>query len=167
MSPLWWVNRLFWSYIDRWSLWINYFFFDLPKCLKFQFANSLYIEDFFISPWEGSRFHITLKIIYSSIWPPWVLVEAHTFFIMAHGIQFPDQGLNLSPLHWECGFVATAPPGKSSHITSYSVRHYVGTICSLDKVHAQAQQMQSILRYSHAKTIQHTHTIYHHHYHKS
>ena len=28
-------------------------------------------------------------------------------------IKFPDQGLNLSPLHWECGVLATGPPGKS------------------------------------------------------
>ena len=26
---------------------------------------------------------------------------------------FPDQGLNLGPLHWECRVLATGPPGKS------------------------------------------------------
>ena len=31
----------------------------------------------------------------------------------ACGIQFPDQGLNLGSLHWECGVLTTAPPGKS------------------------------------------------------
>ena len=29
------------------------------------------------------------------------------------GIQLPKQGSNPDPLHWECGFLATEPPGKS------------------------------------------------------
>ena len=32
---------------------------------------------------------------------------------VTHGIKFPDQGSNLGPLHWECGILATGPPGKS------------------------------------------------------
>ena len=27
--------------------------------------------------------------------------------------RFPDQGLNLGPLHWEHGILASGPPGKS------------------------------------------------------
>ena len=30
--------------------------------------------------------------------------------------QFPDQGLNLGPLHWECGVLATGPLGKSPSV---------------------------------------------------
>ena len=33
-------------------------------------------------------------------------------FVAACGIQFPDQGLNLGPLHWDCRVLASAPPGK-------------------------------------------------------
>ena len=33
--------------------------------------------------------------------------------VAACGIQFPDQGSNPGPLHWECGVLATGPPGKS------------------------------------------------------
>ena len=33
--------------------------------------------------------------------------------IAACGIQFPDQGANLGPLHWELGVLVTGPPGKS------------------------------------------------------
>ena len=33
--------------------------------------------------------------------------------VVAYRIQFPDQGLNLGPLHWEPGVLATGPPGKS------------------------------------------------------
>ena len=40
------------------------------------------------------------------IWLHWVLG-------VAHGILFPDQGLNPGPLHWELGVLATGPPGKS------------------------------------------------------
>ena len=32
---------------------------------------------------------------------------------VACGIQFPDQGLNPGPLHWELGVLVTGPPEKS------------------------------------------------------
>ena len=32
---------------------------------------------------------------------------------VARGVQFPDQGSNLSPLHWEHGVLTTGLPGKS------------------------------------------------------
>ena len=36
---------------------------------------------------------------------------------MACGIQFPNQGSNPGPPRWECGVLATAPPGTSiSHV---------------------------------------------------
>ena len=31
---------------------------------------------------------------------------------------FPDQGSNLHPLHWKCGILTTAPPGKSQDFLS-------------------------------------------------
>ena len=34
--------------------------------------------------------------------------------IVAFGIQFPNQGPNLGPLHWESGVLATGPAGKAS-----------------------------------------------------
>ena len=41
----------------------------------------------------------------SSLW--------HTRSLLAaRGIQFPDQGSNLDPLHWERGVLATGPSGK-------------------------------------------------------
>ena len=33
--------------------------------------------------------------------------------VAACGIWFPDQRLNLGPLHWERGVLPTGPPGKS------------------------------------------------------
>ena len=33
--------------------------------------------------------------------------------VVACGIQFPDQGLNLGPLRGECGVLTAGPPGKS------------------------------------------------------
>ena len=33
--------------------------------------------------------------------------------IVACGLWFPDQILNLGPLCWECGVLATGPSGKS------------------------------------------------------
>ena len=47
------------------------------------------------------------------------LVAAYELLVLACRIQFPDQGLNPSSLHWEHGFLATGPPGKSNpHITN-------------------------------------------------
>ena len=55
-------------------------------------------------------------------WLLQVLVVARGTFIVAWGnpqlwhacgIQFPDQGSNWGPLHWECGVLPTGPPGKS------------------------------------------------------
>ena len=42
------------------------------------------------------------------------LLVACELLSAACGIEFPDQGSNLGPLHWECGVLATGPPGKSS-----------------------------------------------------
>ena len=32
--------------------------------------------------------------------------------LLVAGIYSPDQGLNLGPLHWELGVLATRPPEK-------------------------------------------------------
>ena len=40
-------------------------------------------------------------------------VVACELLIAACSIQFPDQGSNPGPLHWECGVSTTRPPGKS------------------------------------------------------
>ena len=43
------------------------------------------------------------------------LVVARKLLAVAGGVSlFPSQALNLGPLHWECGVLATVPPGKSS-----------------------------------------------------
>ena len=41
------------------------------------------------------------------------LVVAYDLLVVGCGIQFPDQGLNLGPLRWEHGILATGPPGKT------------------------------------------------------
>ena len=46
------------------------------------------------------------------------LVVACELLVAACGIYFPNQGLNLGPLHWECRVLATGPPGKSPQIIS-------------------------------------------------
>ena len=53
------------------------------------------------------------KNIYLFIWLHWVFVAACRVFIAACRIQFPDQGSNPGPLHWERGVLTTGPPGKS------------------------------------------------------
>ena len=51
--------------------------------------------------------------VYLFIWLQWVIVVAYELLAEACGIQFPDQGLNLGPLHWKHGLLATELPGKS------------------------------------------------------
>ena len=49
------------------------------------------------------------------IWLCWgneLWVAACKPLVAACGSYFPDQGMNLSPLHWEHGVLATGPPGK-------------------------------------------------------
>ena len=41
------------------------------------------------------------------------LIASCEFLVAACGISFPDEGLNLGPLNWEHGVLATGPPGKS------------------------------------------------------
>ena len=61
---------------------------------------------------NGGGAHSTFLFnIYLFIWLCWVLVAARRIFylpchiqglsVTARGIQFPDQGLNPGPLHWE------------------------------------------------------------------
>ena len=59
---------------------------------------------------------------YLFIWLHWVLVAAG-------GIQLPDKGWNLGPLHWERGVLDTEPPGKSLCIFFYF--NYVSILFSL------------------------------------
>ena len=44
-----------------------------------------------------------------------LLVVACRIFVAACEVQFPDQGQNTGPLHWEHGVLTTGPPGKSHY----------------------------------------------------
>ena len=56
--------------------------------------------------------------------------------LAAFAIYFPDQELNLGPLLWEPGVLATGPPGKSWYLMSlernycvcaeYGARYLIG-----------------------------------------
>ena len=56
---------------------------------------------------------LTFFYVYLFIWLQWVIVVAYELLAEACGIQFPDQALNLGPLHREHGVLATELPGKS------------------------------------------------------
>ena len=45
-----------------------------------------------------------------------LLVVAWELLVAACGIKLSDQGLNLGPVPWEHGVLATGPPGKSPDI---------------------------------------------------
>ena len=51
----------------------------------------------------------------------WVFIVACKFLAVARRIQFPNQGSNLGPSHWECRVLATGPPGKSQEQPFLSV----------------------------------------------
>ena len=45
----------------------------------------------------------------------WVLQLQHVESLVAVcGVLFPDQGLNLGTLRWDCEVLATGPPGQST-----------------------------------------------------
>ena len=41
-----------------------------------------------------------------------ILIAAFGLLVVTGGIQFPDQGSNPGPLHWECGILTTGPTGR-------------------------------------------------------
>ena len=53
----------------------------------------------------------------TQLWHLGSFVAAFELLVTAHGIQFPDQGWNPGPLHWELRVLATGPPGKSQPVT--------------------------------------------------
>ena len=53
------------------------------------------------------------ETMFSSFKKKYLFLWLSQVLVAACGIQFPDQGLNPSPLHWELGVLATGPPGKS------------------------------------------------------
>ena len=59
-----------------------------------------------------SAYIFVFKVIYFGCTGSWVFLVAHRLRVSC-GIQFPDQGLNLSPLHREHGVLSTGPPGRS------------------------------------------------------
>ena len=57
-----------------------------------------------------------------------LLAVACKLLVLACAIQLPDQESNPGPLHWECGFLATGPPGKSQVPTlmaSYNLKYFL------------------------------------------
>ena len=50
--------------------------------------------------------------LWSLLWSARPLLATRELLVVAGGIWFPDQGLNLGPLHWELGVLATGPAGK-------------------------------------------------------
>ena len=61
----------------------------------------------------GDFIHVLPLKKYLFIWLYEVLVAACRLLVAACGIQFPDQALNLGPLHWQHEASATGAPGKS------------------------------------------------------
>ena len=66
------------------------------------------------------------------------LAAACKLLVAACGIQFPKQGSNLGPLHWEHGVLSTVPPGKSRLFIikckapqSFLEAVYIGRVCEL------------------------------------
>ena len=55
-----------------------------------------------------------------------VFIWLHQVVVAACGIEFPDEGWNLNPLHWECRVLATVPPGKSLYFL-FNVAHSQAT----------------------------------------
>ena len=44
------------------------------------------------------------------------MLQLRVYLLQPKAEKFPDQGLNLGPLHWECGILATGPAGGVPHV---------------------------------------------------
>ena len=94
----------------------------------------------FLSP----PFPISLKKFFCVcvFWLCQVLVAAWNLLVVAYRLWFPDQRSNPGPLHWECGVLATGPPGKSLKLKfSWTFHILCGNLYSLcflkhNKLHA-------------------------------
>ena len=53
-----------------------------------------------------------MRDLWSLLWSVRPLLVACELLVVARGIWFPGQGLNLGPLHWELAVLATGPAGK-------------------------------------------------------
>ena len=60
--------------------------------------------------------YLFLNILYFKIYI-YVFIWLYPVFVVARGIQFPDDGSNLGPLHWQHDVLATGPPGRSLFYT--------------------------------------------------
>ena len=71
------------------------------------FSNFIYLIYLAVPGLSGSTWSLG-----SSLWHVGSLAVACELLVATCGIQFPDQGSNPGPLHWECGVLATGSPGK-------------------------------------------------------
>ena len=62
-------------------------------------------------------------------------VAACKLLVAACGIQFPDQGLNWGPLHWESGVLVTGLPGKFQGSGILRMSNNQGILCFLVSSH--------------------------------
>ena len=53
-----------------------------------------------------------MRDLWSLLWSVRPLLVACELLVVVRGIWFPGQGLNLGPLHWELGVLATGPARK-------------------------------------------------------
>ena len=64
-------------------------------------------------PYSKCYFLKNILFIYLAV-PNKILVVTHGIFSVCSSSLAPGEGPNLGSLGWECGVLATAPPGKSS-----------------------------------------------------
>ena len=92
-------------------------------CLgKFLQPTSLIFFNIYLFVWLCQVLVVTHRIF--DIWHVGCLAVESEVLVGACGIQFPDQGSNPGPLHWEYRVLTTAAPAKSqkwlaSHSTSW------------------------------------------------
>ena len=85
---------------------------EVPRVLPADLHGGLFIHP--LSPQWTLTLVVAFLFVYFLAESKWPFI----FFIFVRvtwhvGSQFPDQGLNLSPLHWKFRVLTTGPPGKS------------------------------------------------------
>ena len=116
--PIWWT----WVWTNSGSWWWT----GKLGVLQFGAAKSRTQLSNWTEPWLSApsfahtsffmfwyQFFKKIFLKYLFIWLHQVLGVACKLLVAACRIWFPDHGLNLNPLYWECGVLATWPPGES------------------------------------------------------
>ena len=89
---------------------------EMKSWMDLQHVRFFYIYTYLFDCSASQLQHVGSSIFFKNL-------QHGGFLVAACEIQFPDQGSNPDPLHWEHRILATGPPGKSHNRSQICCRH--------------------------------------------